>query len=218
MRTYGQYCPVARAGEVLGSRWTLIVVRNLLMGCRTFGEIEAGAPGIPKALLRDRLAQLEALGLLRRSPKASGRGSTWDLTPAGRGLGPVCDALAAWGAQWLEIGPQHVDPYATLWSLCKLLPDDAGDRVVVRFEFRDHDPPRVWVLVDGGAAELCVKPPGFEEDAVVHIDPTSLVHWHIGRISLGAALHSGRMRLEGGPKAERMLRAWSGLGAIPQAG
>lgn len=217
MRTYGQYCPLARAAEVLGTRWTLIIVRNLLMGCRTFGEIEAGAPGIPKALLRDRLARLETLGLVQRRPKPAGRGSEWELTPAGQGLGPVCDALAQWGNEWLEIGPEHVDPYATLWSLCRMLPDRGPGRLVVRFEFRGHDPPRIWLLVEDGAAELCMKPPGFEEAAVVHTDPMSLVHWYVGRLSLGDALHAGRMRVEGGGEALRTLRAWGGLGGVPVA-
>ena len=81
VRTYGQYCPVARATEILAMRWTPIIVRNLLLGCETFGELMDGAPGIPRTLLSSRLELLEQYGVIERVP--SGRGSRYLLTEAG---------------------------------------------------------------------------------------------------------------------------------------
>src|SRR5512139_3890538 len=99
MKTYGQYCPIARASELLAERWTPILVRNLLAGCRTFTELRDGAPGIPKALLVERLALLERSGVVTREPHSRGRGWTYELTEAGRELNAVCDALGTWGAR-----------------------------------------------------------------------------------------------------------------------
>src|SRR5215469_9261826 len=99
MDGYGQYCPIARGAEIFAARWTPIIVRNLLVGCRTFGEIREGAPGIPRALLSERLRQLEHYGVLTRSPNPAGRGFLYELTEAGWELGAVCTALGVWGAR-----------------------------------------------------------------------------------------------------------------------
>src|SRR5215831_20480877 len=74
MRTYGQYCPIARGAEVFAERWTPLIIRNLYLGCETFGEILAGAPGLSRTLLTQRLKHLERLGIVESAPKAQGRG------------------------------------------------------------------------------------------------------------------------------------------------
>ena len=89
-------------------RWTPIIVRNLLNGCRTFNEIRQGAPGISTALLTQRLDVLERHGVLRRT--VDGRAVTYELTAMGQALRVVLDAMGQWGAQWLEIEPRHLDP------------------------------------------------------------------------------------------------------------
>src|SRR5712691_7687101 len=140
MRTYGQFCPVARASELLAERWTPIIVRNLINGCRTFTEIRQGAPGISTALLTERLNTLERHGIVERERGPSARGWTYQLTEQGQDLRAVCEAMGQWGARWLEIEPHHMDPAYVLWATTKLV--DAGklpDRtVVVRFELRDR--------------------------------------------------------------------------------
>src|SRR6266487_279678 len=102
MRTYGQYCPVARTSELFAERWTPIIIRNLLTGCRTFNEIRQGAPGIPTALLAQRLDTLERCRIVERIPAPSGRGATYELTEMGRELRTVTEAMGQWGARWLE--------------------------------------------------------------------------------------------------------------------
>src|SRR5215510_16051747 len=119
MRAYGQFCPVARTAELIAERWTPIIVRNLLNGCRTFTEIRQGAPGIPTALLAQRLDTLERAGVVERRPGPSGRGSAYQLTEKGRELKAVCDAMGQWGARWLEIEPHHMDPAYVLWATTK---------------------------------------------------------------------------------------------------
>ena len=84
MRNYGQFCPIARGSEILAERWTPIILRNILQGCRTFNEIAAGAPGLSRALLARRLRELEHVGVIQIRPKPDGHGSLYEPTPAGR--------------------------------------------------------------------------------------------------------------------------------------
>src|SRR5436305_694132 len=117
MKSYRQYCPLARAAEIFAERWTPVILRNLSLGCDTVAEIAAGAPGIPRSLLRTRLAELETVRIVERAPKAAGRGWQYRLSPAGFDLLGVCLALGTWGARWLEVAPQHLDPYTLLWGM-----------------------------------------------------------------------------------------------------
>src|SRR5262249_20914124 len=179
MDGYGQYCPIARGAEIFATRWTPIIVRNMLVGCRTFGEILDGAPGISRALLSERLRQLEHYGILTRSPNPAGRGYLYDLTDAGLELQAVTDALGSWGARWVELAPDHLDAAMVLWSMCRCMPRDElpDPRVVVRFELADGDLKRLWVVAQKPEPEVCVKPPGFDEDLIVKTDSASLAKW-----------------------------------------
>jgi DNA-binding HxlR family transcriptional regulator len=210
VRTYGQYCPVARATEILAMRWTPIIVRNLLLGCETFGELQAGAPGIPRTLLSQRLDLLERYGIVERTP-GPGRGSRYRLTDAGRELEDVVDALGTWGARWLELAPQHLDAHMVLWALCRQVePDEVpGGRLVIRFELRDGPQRRMWVVLRPPDAEVCVKPPGFDEDLVVETSSEWLAKWHMGRISLGQAMQARLMSVRG---PAHLVRALATLG------
>jgi DNA-binding HxlR family transcriptional regulator len=194
VRTYGQYCPIARATEILAMRWTPIIIRNLLLGCETFGEIQDGAPGIPRTLLSQRLRLLEQHGIVERLP-----GPRYRLTEPGRDLEPVVDALGVWGARWLEMAPEHLDAHVVLWSFCHAVePDDLpGPRLVIRFEVSDDPRKRLWVMLAPPDSEVCIKPPGFDEDLVVSTTSEWLAKWHMGRISLGQAMHDGLMRVQG---------------------
>ena len=201
VRTYGQHCPIARASEILAMRWTPIIVRNLMLGAETFGEIQDGAPGIPRTLLSQRLRLLEQHGVVERSA-----GPRYRLTPAGRELEDVIDALGVWGARWLEMAPQ-VDAGVTLWSLCRQAqPDELPDRrVVIRFDLADGPRRHFWVVLEPPEAEVCIKPPGFAEDLVVATSSEWLAKWHMGRITLGEAMHEGLMHVEGPPHLVRTL-------------
>ena len=217
MRSYGQYCPVARGAEIFATRWTPIIVRNLLLGCRTFGELAGGAPGIPRALLAERLRQLEEHGIVRRRPNPHRRGWVYEPTEACEDLRAVCDALGAWGANWVEITAEHLDPYIALWVMCRgigylELPDRP---VTVRFELRNapRNQRRYWLLVHRPEPEVCVKPPGFEEDLVVATEPDWLVRWALGESSLGHGMKARRVEVEGPRHLVRTLAGWGEQGA-----
>ena len=107
MRTYGQYCPIARGAEIFAERWTPLIIRNLHLGCETFGEILDGAPGLSRTLLAQRLKQLERVGIVVSAPKPHRRGQRYQLTRSGHDLFKVSETLGEWGARWLEIAPEN---------------------------------------------------------------------------------------------------------------
>lgn len=210
---YGQYfCPITRAAEIFATRWTPIIVRNLLLGCTTFSEIQEGAPGIPRSLLTERLRQLEHFGIVERRQKPSGRGWLYELTAAGRELGTVCEALGNWGSRWLDAAPAALDPGVLLWAICKSMSPDRlpDERVVVRVHFRDAPKQRFWLLVQAPEPEVCRKPPGYDEDLILTTDTEWLAKWHMGRISLGDAMHAGAIAIEGPRSLVRQFATWGG--------
>jgi DNA-binding HxlR family transcriptional regulator len=211
VKSYNQYCPIARTSEFFAERWTPIIIRNLLAGCATFTEIKAGAPGIPKALLSDRLAALERLGVLRRTRSPSGRAAGWELTEMGRGLKAVCDAMGEWGARWLEMEPRHRDPAYAVWATCRLVDLDKvpDPGVVVRLEIRHGTrSERFWMMLIRPRAEVCTTSMGRTEDLVLRTDATTLIDYNLRRITFPQAVKAGRAALEGPTPLTRAFPNW----------
>ena len=215
MRSYGQFCPIARASEILAERWTPIILRNLLYGCTTFSELAAGAPGISRSLLSTRLRELERAGVIEVRRKPDGNGSFYELTPGGRDLWGVLQAIGDWGVRWLELAPPTASPDVVVWSWCTAylehdrLPER---RVLVRFDFPDQPAPRrrMWMLVEHGDAEICHKDPGFDEDVVVTVyDAHTFARWHLGLIEWGDALRDGAVQVRGHRELARALPTWN---------
>lgn len=215
MRTYGQYCPIARAAELLAERWSLIILRNILVGCQTFNEIAEGAPGLSRTLLSKRLRELERAGVIEIRPKPDGPGSIYAPTQAGSELAEVMVALQNWGRKWAELKPEHAHPgvvlwvWVTFWLERDRLPTR---RVVVRFEYPTLPAAarRSWLLIDRGDAEYCLKHPGGEEELIVVIrEPVVFARWHMGEVSWGEALQAGAIELKGSPTLGRALPTWN---------
>ena len=168
MRIYGQYCPIARASELLAERWSIIILRNIvILGCRTFNEIADGAPGLSRGLLSKRLRDLERAGVSRSvpSPTAPARPQP---TQAGRSFRTSCWRCSDWGSQWAELTPEHAHPGVVLWMWVTFYLDRGRlprRRVLVRFDYPTLSGPgsRGWLLIERGDAEVCEKHPGGDE-------------------------------------------------------
>ena len=212
MKAYGQYCPIAKGAEIFAERWTPLVVRNLLVGCDSFGAILEGAPGMPRSLLSQRLRALERDGVIER--RSAGRRVTYHLTDCGRELADVCYALGVWGARWLEHTPSDLDAYLALWYFARLVDRDAlpPHRVVVRFDLTDASRPnRYWVLLDRSGTEVCVNHPGYDDDLVITTDARWLVRWHTGTVDLARVRRAGGMRFDGSRTLIRQFGTCGGL-------
>ena len=215
MRRYGQFCPIARASEVLAERWTPIIIRNLLLGCTTFNAIADGAPGLSRGLLSTRLRELERAGVIKIRAKGDRHGSTYEPTEAGRELWKVLLALQQWGTTWVELTPEHAHPGVVLWAWATgyLRRDRLPDRrTVVRFDYPTLRGPgsQGWLLVERGDAEICEKHPGGDEDLVVRVhEPLAFARWHLGEIEWRDALRSGAIELTGRRDLARALPTWN---------
>jgi DNA-binding HxlR family transcriptional regulator len=209
MRVYGQFCPVARTAELFAERWTPIIVRNLLNDCTTFTEIRQGAPGIPTALLAQRLDALERNGIVERDTAPSGRGTAYRLTGKGRELKTVCDAMGQWGAKWLEIEPRHMDPAYVLWATARLVDVEQlpPQTVVVRFDLTDRPDDRYWLVLRRPQPELCTRGTGYVEDVVVRTDAACLIDIHLRRTTYRQAMRDDRLALDGAPRLARAFLA-----------
>jgi DNA-binding HxlR family transcriptional regulator len=209
VKSYEQYCPIARGAEVFATRWTPVIVRNLLLGCRTFTELRDGAPGISRSLLSERLAQLESVGVVEKRPNPSGRGWLYEPTQAGQDLRAVCDAMGAWGSAWVELGPQHLDPYYSLWAIARGLRsvELPEQRLNARFDVPSMpaDKRRFWLLVQAPEPEVCVHHPGHDEDLLVTADPEWLARWALGELTLGHGLRAGTAEVTGPRELTRLL-------------
>jgi DNA-binding HxlR family transcriptional regulator len=212
VRTYGQYCPIARGAEIFAERWTPLIIRNLYVGCGSFTEILEGAPGLSRTLLSQRLKQLERLGVVRAAPKPDGRGHRYELTSAGHDLFAVCQSLGEWGARWLEIAPEHLDPFVALWSMCNALRRDRlpDRRVVIRFDFTARvRRERYWLLIERGDTEICKTSPGLDEDLNITAEAEAFVKWHAGQLTWGQATREGRIQLDGPSSLARAFPTWN---------
>ena len=213
MRTYGQYCPIARGAEIFAERWTPLIIRNLYLGCSSFGEILEGAPGLSRTMLSQRLKQLERLEIVESVANDEGRRRQYQLTPAGLDLFRVCGSLGEWGARWLQIAPEHLDPFVALWSMCNALRRDRlpERRVVIRFDFTGGPrPERYWLLIELGETEICKTYPGLDEDLQITAEAEAFVKWHAGQLSWAEATRSNRIQLHGPTGLVRSFPTWNG--------
>jgi DNA-binding HxlR family transcriptional regulator len=215
VRTYGQYCPIARASEVLAERWAIIILRNIvILGCRTFNEIAAGAPGLSRGLLSKRLRELERAGIIEIRPKPDRAGSTYEPTDAGRELTEVMVALQHWGSKWADLTPEQAHPGVVLWMWGTFFLDRdrlPRRRTLIRFDYPTLSGPgsRCWLLIERGDAEICETYPGGEEDLIVVInDPLAFARWHLGELEWGQALDAEAIRVEGARALARALPTW----------
>ena len=217
MRTYGQYCPIARGAEIFAERWTPLIVRNLYLGCGGFSEILAGAPGLSRTLLSQRLRHLERFGIVESAPKPGGRGRHYRLTSAGRDLFTVCRSLGEWGARWLEIAPEHLDPFVALWSMCNALRRERlpDRRVVIRFDFTGRPRrERYWLLIERGETEICKTYRGLDEDLYITAEAEAFVKWHAGQLAWAQATREGRIQVDGLSSLARAFPTWNARSAF----
>lgn len=215
--SYGQFCPVAQAAEVLTERWTLLVLRELLMGSSRFNEIQRGVPRMSSSLLSKRLREMERSGLLTREPLKGERGHAYHLTPAGEALGPLVVSLGNWSREWLkrEVTEEEADPALLMWDVRRSLQLDRlpQEQLVTFFRYRDaEEGKRAWWLVARpDNADLCFTDPGFAIDLQVDAEAQAMAEVWIGQLDLGAAMKAKRLRVSGPEHLVRSLPDWLGL-------
>lgn len=215
MRGYGQFCPVAKASEVLAERWTPLVIRELLCGSHRFSDLQRGVPLMSRSLLAKRLRELEAAGIVERRRGDDRRGPSYHLTAAGEELRPIIDSLGAWGQRRARDGvaPEDLDPRLLIWDMQRNIEIEAlpPHRVVVRFRFTDVQgnlPRMSWLILEGDDVDVCYRDPGFEVDLVVEGQLGVLIGVWLGDLTFAVALRSGGLRIEGPHSLARAFPGW----------
>lgn len=224
MTRYGQFCPVAKSSEILGNPWSVLIVRELLLGSQRFSELQQGLPRISPTVLTTRLKELEAHGVLVRRKESGRRGHSYRLTAAGRELAPVVDALAVWGMRWAryEMAPEDMDVTFLMFDIerridVSALPDG---QTVFCFQFPDLEEFSTWwITIDGGERDLCYEDPGRDVDLYLTARSTDLIAVWMGDTGLARALDDGRLAALGDAHLRRTLAKWfplSAAAAVPR--
>jgi DNA-binding HxlR family transcriptional regulator len=220
MRSYGQFCPVAKTAEVFCQRWNALIIRDLSWGSSTFTELKRGVPMMSPALLTKRLKDLQREGVIERRPKKNGRGYTYHLTEAGLEFAPIIDAMGVWGRRWTrrDLEDDEIDMDLLLWGLESSARFDAFGRVptVVQIEFDDQpkNRRRWWFLNDDGRCQLCVDDPGHDVDIFLSGKTEDFIHVYLGDIALHRALDSDLLQAVGAVSDIRNLEAWLNPGPL----
>ncbi len=213
MSRYGQYCPIAQALEILGERWTLLIIRDMLTGTRHFNDLRRGLPGLSTGLLAKRLRQLQRAGIIEKQALSSGRQTTaYQLTAAGRALEPVIGALLTWGANWAfgDPSPDQLDPLLLLWWMHDHVDRAAlpEGRVAIQFDFSGAKTVRYWLVLSRADVTVCQTDPGYDIDVLVEADLATFFRLWLGRITYQAALAGEGVRVLGVPRLVRAFPRW----------
>jgi DNA-binding HxlR family transcriptional regulator len=212
MNKYGQYCPVAMATEILGDRWTLLIVRDLLTGVSHFNDLERGLPGISRGLLSERLRRLENVGVLEKHSHGRGRKTDYRLTSAGEELRDVISALMVWGAKWAFDEPteEQLDPILLLWWMRNRVCRDQlpQERVVIQFDFHHHKTETYWLLLTPDDVSVCLTYPGFETNVLVTAELSIFFQLWLGRISYREAVNDYGLQVDAIPKLAQAFPSW----------
>ena len=217
--SYRQFCPVAMAAEVLCTRWTVILLRELVAGSTRFNELRRGVPRMSPALLSRRLKDLEAAGIVAREASRSESGAfEYRLTASGRELGPIVEAFGIWGQRRIEadLSLQHLDVQLLMWDMRRNLnptPMPQG-RKIIHFIYPELPATQRswWLVVDPrDGVDLCSVDPGFDVDLYVSVDLRTMTAIWLGLDTVRAAVANKRMILTGERHIASAMQTWLGL-------
>lgn len=215
---YGQFCPVAKAAEVLGERWTILIIRELLLGTTRFSDLQRALSQISPTLLTKRLNQLQDCGLVVRKKMPEQRRTEYHLAPAGRELLPVVVGLGEWGMKWArgQMSDDELDVELLMHDFSRRLDETQlpGGRTVIKFVFSGLTQFAHWwiVLEANGERELCLNNPGKGVDIELRSDLRTMTEIWAGDTQIRTVKENGRLKLSGNPVLIRTLASWLRIG------
>jgi DNA-binding HxlR family transcriptional regulator len=213
---YKQFCPVAKGAEIVATRWTPLILRELMHGEQSFNDIHRGVPLISRALLSERLRQLEDDGIIAKRARKGGKGHDWRLTRAGDALREVVDTLGRWGLIYGRdrINPGDLDSGVLMWAMRRRVDRGAlpPRRVVVRFDLSGVPRCRTgvrlyWLVLERDSVDVCLKDPGFTVDVTIAGDISAMVAVYLGHASW-REVTSRALSVSGDRETARRLAGW----------
>jgi DNA-binding HxlR family transcriptional regulator len=218
MKGYGQFCPVAKATEVLGEKWTPLIIRELLCAPQSFNNLRKGMPLMSPSLLSSRLKSLEAVGVISKEKTDSG--ISYILTEAGEELRPIVEQLGVWGQRWArsDMSKQDLDPSLLMWDMHRRIDTSyfSSERSVLRFEFVDYPANQrlFWLVVTDDEVDICVKDPGYDVDLLIQTTLKTMTHIWVGDFSVAKARREKKLVLEGDSELKRSMGSWIGCSVL----
>jgi DNA-binding HxlR family transcriptional regulator len=212
MKGYGQFCPVAKATEVLGEKWTPLIIRELITDNQSFNNLRKGVPLMSPSLLSSRLKSLERSGVVERNK--TDEGVIYSLTEAGEEIGPIIEQLGVWGQRWArsDLSKKDLDPSLLMWDAHRRIDTSyfPDERTVLRFEFIDY-PSKLrlwWLVVTGDDVDICLKDPGHEVNLFVKSTLKTMTQIWVGDLSLGKARRDKLLHLAGEKTLKDSMSSW----------
>jgi DNA-binding HxlR family transcriptional regulator len=205
---YGQFCPVAQALEVIGERWTLLVVRELLEGSRRFSDLQKGVPLMSRSVLAQRLVSLRDAGVVKRVHDG------YELTEAGKELGPVVMECGRWGTRWIrrKLKNADVDVSLLMWDMRRRIATESiPDRPVLvemKFQGAPLGKERFFLHFKIDEIDLCLTNPGQDVDLRLSTSPKAMAEVWLGVVSFSTAVATGALRIEGPRELARSFPGW----------
>ena len=217
--SYNQFCPVAMAAEILCTRWTIVLLRELVAGSTRFNELRRGVPRMSPALLSKRLKDLETAGIVMRSRRGGDPElHEYTLTAAGKDLGQVVWAIGQWGQKWVstESSLGKLDPNLLMWDMRRNLNTEPMPRrrSTIQVIFSDQPEARRnwWLVVEPGEeVDLCSVDPGFDVDLYLVTDLRTMTEIWMGYKTVSRAKAENRLVITGNRQLEADLQSWLGL-------
>lgn len=214
--SYHQFCPVAMASELLCTRWTIVVLRELLCGPARFNELRRGVPRMSPALLTQRLRELEDAGVVERRPALRDpSASEYVLTEAGHELRPIIEAMGCWGQRWIssELSLEKLDATLLMWDMRRNLVIDPPPPAArtIQFSYPDAEPreQRWWLVVrPEEPVDLCSVDPGHDVDLFVRAPLAEMTAIWMGYTTIAAATEDGRLTVTGDELLARSIDKW----------
>jgi DNA-binding HxlR family transcriptional regulator len=212
MASHADYCPIATCVDILGDRWTPLVIRELMVGATGFNEIHRGIPRASRTLLSQRLRQLERLGLVSRESAERGRAGSYRLTESGEALTPIVWAMGHWAAEWIFADPtdEDCDGLSTIWRMHQhVVPSKLpATRVVVHVILTGSGAAQGWLDLQRGGVTVCKDDQGHDVDLVLEADTAAVMRWLMGRSSFKQLQLDGTARLIGPSRLVRAFPGW----------
>ena len=219
MKKYGQFCPVAKSAEIIGDPWSILIVRELLLGSSRFNLLQKGMPRISPTVLNTRLKEFEERGVIIKRRLNGQRGHDYRLTPAGRELSAVIDALAVWGMRWArdEMTADDLDVSFLMFDIQRRIDTTAlpDGETVLCFTFPDLKTfARWWLVCQGSEVDLCYEDPGKDVNCYITSSSRDLISVWMGDLPLPRALQSDAVQLVGERHVCRAFPKWFALSAV----
>ncbi len=220
-KSYNQFCPIALTSEVLCCRWTLLIIRGLLLGANRFNQIKQTVPLISPSLLSNRLKELYAYGIITIEEDDHGQ-SHYSLSAAGLELKPIVMAFGNWGKRWFsaDLNIAKADPSFVVAVIERHLILDFFKHKKYTLQF--HCPeekvkkPNLWITINNNVSDFCLIDPGFEIDLLITSNVTSLASVHLGDASMDQELRAGNIKLQGNTNLKNSINRWFGLSKFAQ--